>query len=292
MNGEKYTGTTDAAGTYTINVPGTELTGDVDKVIELSATVTDEAGNPTTTSGTAVYTVDTTPPSAPIINPIGTTGDNTPTITGTGEPGATVVVKDEDGNVIGTTTVNPDGTWTVTPTNPLPDGTQDLSATQTDPAGNESGPGSATATIDTTAPDAPTIDPIGTTGDNTPTITGTGEPGATVVVKDKDGNVIGTTTVNPDGTWSIIPSTPLSDGSHNLTAVQTDAAGNTSDPASVVIRIDTTSPSQPKPMHLAGQHGMPQVSAPAAPEAAPQPRAPFGSTGLHALTSSTTAAGA
>src|SRR5574343_436846 len=71
------------------------------------------------------------------------------------------------------------------------------------------------ATTDTNGGKAGTQDPI----------SGTAEPGATVVLKDKDGNVIGTTTADANGNWSITPKAPLPAGT--ITATATDAAGNT-----------------------------------------------------------------
>ena len=52
------------------------------------------------------FTVDATPPAAPVIAPT-----NGTLITGSGEPGAVVTVKDPANNVIGTATVAADGTW-------------------------------------------------------------------------------------------------------------------------------------------------------------------------------------
>ncbi|MDV2470596.1 Ig-like domain-containing protein, partial [Acinetobacter chinensis] len=74
----------------------------------------------------------------------------------------------------------------------------------TDAAGNESTPVEATAP-DTTAPDAPTatVTPDGTA------VTGTGEPGATILVKDKDGNTIGSAVVDASGNYSAPLDTPL-----------------------------------------------------------------------------------
>src|SRR3546814_3327638 len=48
-----------------------------------------------------------------------------------------------------------------------------------------------------------------------------------------------------DGSWSLPRPDPLSDGSHNITAEQTDEAGNTSDPAMVTVTVDATAPEAP-----------------------------------------------
>ncbi|HEO9972434.1 TPA: hypothetical protein QIR17_004334, partial [Enterobacter hormaechei subsp. xiangfangensis] len=89
--------------------------------------------------------------------------------------------------------------------------------------------------IDTKAPDAASdllvTDNVGayqgpvvsgdTTDDNTPTLSGRAEPGSTVNIID-NGQVIGSTKVNPDGTWSYTPDQPLANGAHDLTTTVTD----------------------------------------------------------------------
>jgi len=66
------------------------------------------------------------------------------------------------------------------------------------------------------------------TGDETPTFTGTAEAGSTVTLYDTDGStVLGTATADGSGNWSIT-STPLSAGSHTVTAKASDTAGNVS----------------------------------------------------------------
>ena len=55
----------------------------------------------------------------------------------------------------------------------------------------------------TKAPEAPGNVVVKNNEDGTQTIEGTGEPGATVIVKDKDGNVIGEGKVGDDGTFKV-----------------------------------------------------------------------------------------
>ncbi|MGR7841204.1 Ig-like domain-containing protein, partial [Finegoldia sp. P3-F-LR] len=54
-------------------------------------------------------------------------------------------------------------------------------------------------------------------------VSGTGVPGATVVLKDKDGNKIGEATVDKDGKWTVdnIPEDKLVEG-EKVTAEQTE----------------------------------------------------------------------
>ena len=86
------------------------------------------------------------------------------------------------------------------------------------------------------------------TSDTTPTLTGTAEANATVKLYDTGGvTLLGTTTADGGGNWSITSST-LTDGSHTLTARVTDAAGNTSAAGTaltVVIDTVTTAPATP-----------------------------------------------
>ncbi|KNC90635.1 hypothetical protein GM30_02350 [Trabulsiella odontotermitis] len=77
------------------------------------------------------------------------------------------------------------------------------------------------------------------TDDNTPLIKGTGaEAGNTITVY--NGNtVIGTATVQGDGTWSLQVNTVLADGTYRLTAKETDKVGNeTAASPEYVIQID------------------------------------------------------
>ncbi len=184
----------------------------------------------------------------------GVTSDTTPTVTGTAGANATVKLYDTDGTtLLGTTTADGSGNWSIT-SSALSSGSHSLKATQTD-GGNVTSPLSSglALTIDTAAfapvalslagaSDSGTIGD-GITNDGTPTITGQAEANASVTLYDTDGTtVLGTTTANGAGSWSIT-SSALIEGNHSLTAIQTDAAGNVS-PASAAFayRLDTIGP--------------------------------------------------
>ncbi len=163
-------------------------------------------------------------------------------LSGVGQAGSLVTVRDAAGNVLGTATVGSDGRFQVPLNGPQANG-QPLDVTITDGAGNTSGAGSVTAG-DTTAPNAPgnlTLSPDGQS------LSGTGEAGSSVTVRDAAGNILGTTVVGSDGTFQVTLNAPQTNG-QNLTAVQTDAAGNTSSPASITAN-DSTAPNAPD--HLA-----------------------------------------
>ncbi|MGQ1663834.1 BapA/Bap/LapF family large adhesin [Acinetobacter baumannii] len=235
INGQTYTATVDStAGTWTVSVPGSELTADADKTIDAKVTFTDAAGNSSSINDTQTYTIDTTAPDAPVINPV----NGTDPITGTAEPGSTVTVTYPDGSTA-SVVAGPDGTWTV-PNPGLNDG-DTVTAVTEDPAGNTSGP--ATAVVDAVAPTVALDDVL--TNDSTPALTGTvSDPTATVVV-----NVDGTdypAVNNGDGTWTLVDNTlpTLADGPHTITVTATDAAGNVGTDTGVVT-VDTTAPAAP-----------------------------------------------
>ncbi|WP_446664113.1 alpha-N-acetylglucosaminidase TIM-barrel domain-containing protein [Flexivirga sp. B27] len=67
-------------------------------------------------------------------------------------------------------------------------------------------------------------------------VAGTGVAGAQVAVTDA-GSPVCTATVAADESWSCAPSEALTDGPHTLSAVQTDAEGRTSNPATVTVSV-------------------------------------------------------
>ncbi|RSP20775.1 beta strand repeat-containing protein, partial [Acinetobacter baumannii] len=232
MIGVTYNATVEkAAGTGRVSVPGSGLVADADKTIDAKVTFTDAAGNSSSVNDTQTYTLDTTAPNAPVIDPV----NGTDPITGTAEPGSTVTVTYPDGSTK-TVVAGPDGTWTV-PNPGLNDG-DEVTAVATDPAGNTSGP--ATAVVDAVAPTVALDDVL--TNDSTPALTGTvNDPTATVVV-----NVDGVdypAVNNGDGTWTLADNTlpTLADGPHTITVTATDAAGNVGTDTGVVT-VDTAAP--------------------------------------------------
>ena len=226
------TTTTDPDGNWTFT-PTTALP---DGQHTVNATATDVLNNPSPVSNTNTFTVDTTPPAAPVVETPAngsTTDDATPTYSGTAEPGSRVAVI-VDGTQVGTTTTGTDGRWTFTPTAPLPVGPHTVTATATDPAGNTS-PNADTNTFTVTAGPPVVTGPANntTTTDTTPTFTGTATPGSTVTII-LNGNPVGTTTADANGNWSFTPTTPLEPGPYVLTVTATDATGTVSAPSNEV----------------------------------------------------------
>ncbi len=220
------TATVDAQGNYTLPLTTPQANGET-----LTITQSDPAGN--TSPTTTISAPDITAPTAPTAT---IAGDGT-AITGTGEPGATVTVSDATGQPLGTATVDAQGNYTLPLTTPQANG-ETLTVTQSDPAGNTS-PTTTINAPDITAPAAPVV----TVSADGTQLTGTGEPGATVQVVDAGGQPVGTATVGSDGSFGVALPAGAANG-QTLSAIQTDAAGNTS-PASVAVTPDLVAPSAP-----------------------------------------------
>ncbi|MCH4273136.1 MAG: Ig-like domain-containing protein, partial [Kerstersia gyiorum] len=187
--------------------------------------------------------------------------DDGKTLVGKGEPGATVNVKDQDGNPVLdangdpiTGKVDDDGNFSVVIEPPPAAGTE-FDVTLTDGAGNESDPTKVVApgeptNPDTEAPEAPTDVAFAEDGK---TLTGKGEAGATVVLKDKDGNpVLGadgqpvTGQVGADGSFSVVVEPAPAAGTEIQVSLK-DAAGNESDATTVTAPGTPTNPDTEAP---------------------------------------------
>ncbi|WXL27138.1 Ig-like domain-containing protein [Ectopseudomonas mendocina] len=193
--------------------------------VVINARAKDAAGN---TSGPAATTVDNIAPDNPVVQP--STGVS---IIGTAEPGAKVFISIGGAPEI-QVQADASGNWSYTPGSPIVHDTV-VTARAEDSTGNSSG--TTSITVDSEAPDAPVINP--STG---AIITGTGEIGALINLTDGNGNPIGEATVGADGTWTVTPASPLA---HNtqVIATATDATGNVSDPATMV--VDKVAPNAP-----------------------------------------------
>ncbi len=264
------TATADATGKWSFT-PSTNLS---EGNHAITTTATDAAGNTSPASTAVTFVVDTVAPGAPAITGMtddvapntgvlgsgSTTNDPRPQLTGTAEAGSTVTIYD-NGIAIGTAVVGSNGSWSFTPSVNLSEGSHQLTVRATDIAGN-TGPASPafTVTVDVTTPPVPTgfivNDDTGGlkgtitagqfTDESQPRLTGRGEPGSTITVYD-NGVAIGSTTVLPNGTWSITPTTPLAEGAHSITLRETDAAGNQSGLSQPInFTVDLTPPDMPE----------------------------------------------
>ncbi|MCU6413746.1 Ig-like domain-containing protein [Enterobacter cloacae] len=272
MDGDDVLGSTvvDPDGNWTFTPEQDLADGDH----SLTVISKDPAGNDVTSPSFDI-SVDTVAPEKPVIgvatDDVGssrgdlssgsTTDDANPTFKGSAEPGSRVDIYD-NGELIGSTVVDENGGWQFTPTTALPEGEHHITTTATDEAGN-TGPESDDFVLitDYTAPDASKVaitevyDDVNTAGviasgeetdDNRPLLKGTGaEPGNTITVYNGD-KLIGTATVQADGTWSLEPTTPLPDGKYTLTAKETDGVGNVSGPSGeYIINVATVPPQAP-----------------------------------------------
>ncbi len=170
------------------------------------------------------------------------TNDSAPTLEGVGAiPGAVIRIYD-NGALIASATANTDGTWQIdTPT--LSDDPHSITVTQQQAGFTESDPSAPINFIVDTQPPAALsfiatddqgnitgpINSGDSTDDTQPTFSGSdAEAGAVIDLRDENGASIGSTTADKDGKWSITPETPLTEGEHQITAVQADLAGNES----------------------------------------------------------------
>lgn len=223
-----------------------------------SLSLTETVNGKTATMPDFKLTADDTPPTAPTISPIGTEGflgaaavGKPLAVSGQGEANSLIKLTLGAQNL--ETVVGADGTWAVTlPANALPaTGNATLSVTASDLAGNVSTPATQTLTIDTTPPPAPTIQFTGGTDNYVNaaekaagvTLAGTAEADSTVKVT--VGTVSHDAKAGADGKWSVafagaeLPA----DGTHLVTAVATDKAGNASAPsAGTPMVVDTKPP--------------------------------------------------
>src|SRR5437899_1048374 len=217
----------------------------------LAAVARDAAGN-TTTSAAVTVTVfnDTTPPTVSMTAPAsGATVSGTTTITATASDnvGVAGVQFLLDGANLGTEdTAAPYAVaWTTTA---AANGSHTLTARARDAAGNTTTSAAITVTVsnDTTPPTVSMTAPAsGATVSGTPTITASASDnvGVAGVQFKVDGANLGVedTTAPYTVSWN---TTSIANGSHTLTAVARDAAGNTTTAAAVTVTVsnDTTPP--------------------------------------------------
>jgi len=261
VNGVTYTlgdGHLSASGnSWTLVIPAGNALGD--GTYEVSATAIDAAGNSSSDITNNELLIDTSGPTAPTVVSQ-TTNNTTPTITGTYDAadsagGFSVAVNGVtytlgDGNLSAT-----GNNWSLTipGANALSAGTYEVMATSIDGSSNAISDGSSyELVIDLTAPTAPSV-VNQTTNNTTPTITGSYNAadaggGFNVTVNGVSYN-LGDGNLSASGnTWTLVipAANTLSNGTYEVTATVTDAAGNSiADGSNNELIVDTSVPTAP-----------------------------------------------
>ncbi len=256
LAGQTFTTTVLNGNTWSLQLSPAQLATLANGAQEISATVTDRAGNVATAPATPV-SVDTTPPPVTVsINPV--TGDNiinagelgdTVALSGTTLGDVTTVTVTINGATVGTATVQPDGSWSL-----------DVPATQFPDQGNYTvvattdGGTPATTTVTVALDTVPPVVTVGAiAGDDIIDATEASQPlvlSGTASTSEAGRQVTVTfngetyyAVVGADGAWSVsVPQSAVSglaDGDYTVTATLTDAAGNTdTDSRTVTLNAD------------------------------------------------------
>ncbi|PKB90369.1 hypothetical protein A8A01_07870 [Ewingella americana] len=250
LNGKTYTALVGAGGAWSTTVPAADLQGLPPGTNTISASLSDAAGNTTTTPHT--FTTNT---AAPLLSVGVLAGDNvlnlaeglvTQLLTGTSsaEAGQTVTIKIA-GVTVGTAEIQPGGAWTanILPTglSGLLDGPNVLTASVTDKSGNTTSVDVGINVLFNSLLNLDVTAGLGTIGNTvlnaaslllTQTIGGVAtSAGVGAKVSVQVGGQTITADVGANGQWSLqIPPTALANllnGPVALNVVLTDAAGNT-----------------------------------------------------------------
>jgi len=244
-------------GTWDLTIPSTDVLAEGN--YDVTASVTDAAGNVSTDPSSGELTIDLTAPVAPTVTSQ-VTNNITPVISGTATvaPGDTLTVVVNgvtytagDGNLVD----NGDGTWdlTIPAGNAVVEALYEVDVTVTDAAGNSTSDGTASElTVDLTPPPIPTVTNL-LTNNPTPVVSGTALSSVgdllTVTVNGVtytagDGNLVD----NGNGTWDLTLFAPdaLADGTYEVQVILTDTAGNVAIDVTVdELVVDLTPPPAP-----------------------------------------------
>jgi hypothetical protein len=266
-------GTADANSTVTVYDGATKLgtttassTGSWDYVTGvltdakhmLTATETNSSDQTSVASAPLAVTVDTRAPAAPVVASDSVVNTNHVQLSGAAEANSSVTLYNGS-TLVGTGTASSSGEWSIT-TSALSNGMPTLTAKAADVAGNVSAASQPTDPVIPGTPAAPAPPPAAPkiislspdsgvvgdhiTNDDAPTLNGTALANSSVAVYDSTAKV-GAATVNGSGQWTL-STTSLSDGTHNLTATDTDSSGHISGSSSAfAVTIDTHAPGAP-----------------------------------------------
>jgi hypothetical protein len=251
---------TQSVGTALVGADGSwsvTLGADLAASNSITARQTDVAGNMSATSAAlaVAYSASAALPTIGLQSSSdtgalgdGITANTTPTMVGGGASAGNTVTLYNGSTVLGSTLADGAGNWSITPSTALADNTYTLTAKNTTKTDAELG--SLRVTIDSQpgavltglALDADSD--TGTVGDKltrlgSVLITGSGASAGASVRLFEGSTLLGVGVADATGNWRVQTST-LSSGSHSLTAVQVDAAGNASSAsAAYVLQVDT-----------------------------------------------------
>ncbi|MEN3112716.1 Ig-like domain-containing protein [Uliginosibacterium paludis] len=251
VNDVSYAATVQAGGNWSIDLgtatpsSGSLPANGIPSDARITAVATNAYGNSTTATGH----------NKPAVN-AQRSNDNTPTVSGTwtnlgGDTLSVLLNGTTYSQANGNLTISGDN-WSLTPASALPDATYEVTATVTRGGTGKTDVSSNELIVDTAAP-AVAITGISTdtgssgtdylTRDNTLVFSGTAEADSQVLVSLRDASnaiVFSATVTATGGAWSVDRSAfaALADGTYRLTAVATDAAGNSATATQDVI-VDT-----------------------------------------------------
>jgi hypothetical protein len=219
-------------------------TGLADGVHSFAVRATDAAGN-VGAPATVSWRVDTAAPQSSITSaPPNPSADSAAGFSFTADEAATFECRLDGAPFAGCTSPKPYAG--------LADGDHTFAVRATDAAGNVGAAATASWRVDTTAPSVTLVQPAdgSTTNDTTPSIAGTAGTAAgdaaTVSVDVLAGGPGGSTVVsmsaqvNPDGSFSVSPGSPLADGQYGARATQLDSLGHIGASATTTFTVDHT----------------------------------------------------
>jgi hypothetical protein len=245
-----------AGGTFTATFAAADIPADAASTT-ISAVATDAVGN-ASAAGTRAVAIDSGVPTAPVISAVAT--DNAVNaaektagvaVSGTAEAGSSVAIT--WGSAVKTVTAASDGAFTATfaaADIPADAASTTISAVATDAAGNASAAGTRAVAIDSGVPTAPVISAVAT--DNAVNaaektagvaVSGTAEAGSSVAIT--WGSAVKTVTAASDGAFTATFASadiPADSASTSISAVATDAVGNSSVADTEVVVVDTVAP--------------------------------------------------
>ncbi|MFD1899660.1 Ig-like domain-containing protein [Enterococcus termitis] len=225
LSGETIgTGIADENGDFTITLPGGAATANE----ALTAIAKDGANEslPTAFITPADPIVDVASPTVTETTGTAATGY---TVKGTASAGDTVDIRNIGGTTIGSGIVNENGDFTITIPQGQATANEVLTAVAKD-GENESLPTTFTTPADPVEVTAPTVDTVTGTAATGYTVKGKATPGDFVDIKNTGGTVIGTTTVDLNGDYTVVIPIGAATPSEQLSAIARDLLDHQSSP--------------------------------------------------------------